>query len=706
VKHYLSALGVSTVGTLSMNKYELAKKINELEGLTNEEKSELLKLLRSQKKYGLVWEDKPEDAELRMVNEQPVLVEVPERAIVSDDAEAPNHILIEGDNLEALTALSYTHSGKIDVIYIDPPYNTGNKDFLYNDKYLDADDAFKHSTWLSFMKRRLILAHNLMASEGLLFISISDEELAPLKLLCDEIFMQKNYINTVSVKAKSSAGASGGGEDKKLKKNIEYLLIYCKNREKCNIIFPLQKQPLIEHIQEKREAGTSWLYTNVMYNQGKLEYVTSTKAGNNEDIKIYRVRDYIIKTIADIMEEEHLSEEQVYNKYIDKIFTTENAQTSIRQRVKNAVGTDNEYYIARYVPVSGRNKGKEIDVGFIGNTKRLVSFLANTCYKENKKVYKLIKIGTLWNDLSWSSVSSEGGVSFPAGKKPVALIKRIVAMHPKSNAIVLDFFAGSASTGHSVMELNEEDGGQRTFICSTSSENNICQEKAYPRLKNVILGYGKKFGLTRNNLRYYKTKFVPRDKSPKNLRRLMELSTDMLCIHNDTYIEKAFAGKRINNKIARYFESNDGCKRMLVIYLDEAIQAIVELIKQEISKEAWNRNDEANSKVDAGKKAKLMVYVFSPNGYAYDDEVEEVADYVSLCAMPDAVLNAYRRVLPKRKQVQLLDDVEEVTESENRTTEELDLFQAQNYAMAASEIHESREEKKYNNPNTEEGGEA
>ena len=125
-----------------MNKYELAKKINELEGLTNDEKSELIKLLRSQKKYGLVWEDKPEDAEQRMVNEQPVLVEVPERAIISDDAEAPNHILIEGDNLEALTALGYTHTGKIDVIYIDPPYNTGNKDFVYNDDYVSKEDGY------------------------------------------------------------------------------------------------------------------------------------------------------------------------------------------------------------------------------------------------------------------------------------------------------------------------------------------------------------------------------------------------------------------------------------------------------------------------------------------------------------------------------------------------------------------------------------
>ena len=134
-----------------MNKYELEKKINDLDGLTNEEKSELLKLLRKQKKYGLVWEDKPEEIEKRLQDELPVLEEVADRAIISDDATAPNHILIEGDNLEALTALSYTHAGKIDVIYIDPPYNTGNKDFVYNDSFVDREDGYRHSKWLSFM---------------------------------------------------------------------------------------------------------------------------------------------------------------------------------------------------------------------------------------------------------------------------------------------------------------------------------------------------------------------------------------------------------------------------------------------------------------------------------------------------------------------------------------------------------------------------
>ena len=188
-----------------MNKYELVKKISELEGLTNEEKSELLKLLHSQKKYGLVWEDKPEEIETRLQDELPVLEEVPSRAIVSDCPDAPNHILIEGDNLEALTALSYTHAGKIDVIYIDPPYNTGNKDFVYNDSFVDRENGYRHSKWLSFMNKRLKIAKGLLSDKGVIFISIDDNEQAQLKLLCDEIFGERNFIAKFDWRKKTGA---------------------------------------------------------------------------------------------------------------------------------------------------------------------------------------------------------------------------------------------------------------------------------------------------------------------------------------------------------------------------------------------------------------------------------------------------------------------------------------------------------------------
>ena len=602
-----------------MNKYELAKKINELEGLTNDEKSELIKLLRSQKKYGLVWEDKPEDAEQRMVNEQPVLVEVPERAILSDDAEAPNHILIEGDNLEALTALSYTHTGKIDVIYIDPPYNTGNKDFSYNDTFIDRENGYRHSMWLSFMDKRLEISKNLLSSRGTIFISIDDNELSQLKLLCDEIFGERNFIACpVRRRRKSQANLS-----KNISTIHEYVLIYRKNIEhelnkvEANLDLDSFKNP----DNDPRGPYTTMPCTN----RGGTKYSVVTPTGN-------------------VIEDEWRFKKQTY----DQLFE------------------DNRIVFPR------GGKGKPRYKLFLSEKQR-GGVIPNSWWDElesNQEGAALLK-----------QILGEDAFSNP---KPVGLITFIEKLSTLKDSTILDFFAGSGTTLHATMQLNAEDGGHRRCILATNNENGICENVTYERNRRVIQGYttpkGEKVpGLTRNNLRYYKTKFVPRDKSPKNLRNLMALSTDMLCIHNDTYSEKSFAGKNINNKIARYFESNDGTKRMLVIYRAEAIQALVELMKQKF------KNGESK------ENGKLMVYVFSPNGYAYDDEFEDVADYVSLCAMPDAVLNAYRRVLPKKRQAQLLDDVAEETDSEARTVEESDLFQSQTYTMAASEIKDNRE---------------
>lgn len=602
-----------------MNKYELAKKINELEGLTNDEKSELIKLLRSQKKYGLVWEDKPEDAEQRMVSEQPVLVEVPERAILSDDAEAPNHILIEGDNLEALTALSYTHTGKIDAIYIDPPYNTGNKDFSYNDTFIDRENGYRHSMWLSFMDKRLEISKNLLSSRGTIFISIDDNELSQLKLLCDEIFGERNFIACpVRRRRKSQANLS-----KNISTIHEYVLIYRKNIEhelnkvEANLDLDSFKNP----DNDPRGPYTTMPCTN----RGGTKYSVVTPTGN-------------------VIEDEWRFKKQTY----DQLFE------------------DNRIVFPR------GGKGKPRYKLFLSEKQR-GGVIPNSWWDElesNQEGAALLK-----------QILGEDAFSNP---KPVGLITFIEKLSTLKDSTILDFFAGSGTTLHATMQLNAEDGGHRRCILATNNENGICENVTYERNRRVIQGYitpkGEKVpGLTRNNLRYYKTKFVPRDKSPKNLRNLMALSTDMLCIHNDTYSEKPFAGKNINNKIARYFESNDGTKRMLVIYRAEAIQALVELMKEEFKNAERKEN------------GKLMVYVFSPNGYAYDDEFEDVADYVSLCAMPDAVLNAYRRVLPKKRQAQLLDDVAEETDSEARTVEESDLFQSQTYTMAASEIKDNRE---------------
>ena len=181
-----------------MNKKELYNKILQLDGLTNEEKSELLGLLRKQKKYGLVWEDKPEDVEERLREELPVLVEDTAKALISTEADAPNHILIEGDNLEALTALTYTHEGKIDVIYIDPPYNRGEKDFKYNDDYVDKENPFRHSLWLSFMKKRLSIAKSLLKNDGVMIVHIDEHEFDALNILLEtEIFTRDNCLGQI-----------------------------------------------------------------------------------------------------------------------------------------------------------------------------------------------------------------------------------------------------------------------------------------------------------------------------------------------------------------------------------------------------------------------------------------------------------------------------------------------------------------------------
>ena len=617
-----------------MNKYELAKKINELEGLTNDEKSELIKLLRSQKKYGLVWEDKPEDAEQRMVNEQPVLVEVPERAILSDDAEAPNHILIEGDNLETLTALSYTHAGKIDVIYIDPPYNTGNKDFIYNDSFVDKEDGYRHSKWLTFMNKRLKIAKNLLSDKGVIFISIDDNEQAPLKMLCDEVFGNINLCGQLIWRKKSG----GGQTDIYFVTEHEYILVYQKSAA-FKWIDPVEIQSLDEFKNED-ERGK--------YNLVKLEKWGSSAHKEDRPSMYFPIKD------------------EQGNDYFPIAPDGKPGRWRIGlQRMENVLNNN----------LIEWRKGKPYEK---------VYFDINAQKVKVKKSRSILYDVAENADGSYLLTSLFGKKDIFTNPKPIELITDVISHHGNKRAIILDFFAGSGTTLHATMQLNAEDGGHRQCILVTNNENGICENVTYERNRRVIQGYitpkGEKVpGLTRNNLRYYKTKFVPRDKSPKNLRNLMALSTDMLCIHNDTYIEKPFAGKNINNKIARYFESNDGTKRMLVIYRAEAIQALVELMKQEFKN--------AESK----ENGKLMVYVFSPNGYAYDDEFEDVADYVSLCAMPDAVQNAYRRVLPKKRQAQLLDDIAEETDSEARTVEESDLFQNQTYTIAASEIKDNRE---------------
>ena len=177
------------------------------------------------KKYGLVFEEHRERVDVELDENLPVLKEVKNRFVSRGDAEARSlNFLIEGDNLAALKLLEKTHRGKIDLIYIDPPYNTGNRDFIYNDSYVDKTDTFRHSKWLSFMKKRLEIARRLMSDKGVIFISIDDNEQATLKLLCDEVLGEGNFIVNMIWKSKSG----GGGDVSQIATDHEYVLAYAK----------------------------------------------------------------------------------------------------------------------------------------------------------------------------------------------------------------------------------------------------------------------------------------------------------------------------------------------------------------------------------------------------------------------------------------------------------------------------------------------
>lgn len=601
-----------------MDKNELVNKICAIEGLTNDEKSTLIELLRKQKKYGLVWEDKPEDVEERLREELPVLIEDTSKAIISTDTDAPNHILIEGDNLEALTALAYTHKGKVDVIYIDPPYNTGNKDFVYNDKFVDKEDAYRHSKWLSFMSKRLQIAKQLLSDNGVIFISIDDNEQAPLKMLCDEIFNENKLIGQIVWFKKRK----GSFLSNKLISLTEYILAYSKNGN----------TELFGGLPSNNESQPIIKRTN---SQKKLvfpAYIVKTKLPNG----VYNKGVYGNGTSASELIEDAVVENGIFVSELKIKAPFVWGQDFLNDEINNGteiiVNTNNfQVRVIRHNNTSIKALPSFIDGREDGAT--------------NEDAYELLK--------SIFNIDSPFQYS-----KPVNLVKKLILSNSffNKNINILDFFAGSGTTLHATMQLNAEDGGHRKCILVTNNENNICENVTYVRNKRVIQGYttpkGEDVpGLTSNTLRYYRTDFVPREKTQKNMRALVAAATDMLCIKNDIYTEThEIGGAKMRPSLARHFKT--GNNEMLIIYDDRAIPYIVDKLK------------------DIDVKEPIMVYVFSPNDYPYTDEFFEVADKVKLCALPAAIYETYSKVLKRPKPHFLDEEKEKMVEAEKE--DELD----------------------------------
>lgn len=429
-----------------------------------------------------------------------------DNGIVSFDKEKDN-LIIKGNNLLALHTLADKYAGQIKLIYIDPPYNTGSDSFSYNDK-------FNHSAWLTFMKNRLEIAYELLKDDGAIFVHCDDNEQAYLKVLLDDIFGSDNFLNTLSVFTKVSAGASGGGEDKKLKKNIEYIHIFTKNNSYFSSFYPVYKKTELEaYITQMKQDGKSFKYTNVLVDSGKETYYKTIKDGSGDDIVINKVDDYKITTINQLAKEENLSIQEVYDKYFDKVMTTTNAQTSIRTRVWEATDNENNMYTATYTPKSGRNKGKRTKLIFSGKQKVLFIWLKDTAVKEGKKTYKKEKIGTFWDGFSWINVTKEGQVKFESGKKTEGLIQRVIEMASDENDIVLDFFMGSGTTQATALKM------KRRFI--GIEQMDYINEISVPRLQKVI--DGEQGGISKDVNWQGGGSFVYAELFPKNMGYLQDV---------------------------------------------------------------------------------------------------------------------------------------------------------------------------------------
>lgn len=494
------------------SQQELFARIKELE--------EEVKRLKSRKKYGLVWEDKPEDVVLQCERQIPVLKEIKNRKIVTDNTR-PTNLLIEGDNYHALSVLNYTHKGKIDVIYIDPPYNTGNKDFKYNDDYVDKEDGFRHSKWLSFISKRLHLAKNLLSEDGIIFISIGDDEQAQLKILCDEVFGYQNFITKFTWEKTQHFGR----QKLNYYSNADYVLSYAKKLNNGCL-----KELFVEYI--KTEHGDAPLYNDS--NPEKVLYFPAGKVKFN-------IKDGEYTKTTD-------SKYILLNKVVVKNGINKNG-FSLKFRSRWAQG----------------NTDKEISKGTTFWVKS-ENFAIRAIYGDGKTSHespKQILFSNSNNEfVSRSRFGSKVGTSEEATSelenilgeqlifdypKPVSLLKYLISSvfdfnqgDFKKNLTILDFFSGSGTTGHAVMELNKEDGGNRQFILCTNNENNICEEVTYERLKRVIKGYknkkGEKVEGLGGNLEYLKCEYIDKTRHSDNMKmRLMRACSEMLCLKENSF---------------------------------------------------------------------------------------------------------------------------------------------------------------------------
>ncbi len=548
------------------NEQNLLKEIDDL-------KIEIKKL-KSHKKYGLVWGEKPEKFEKDSVGALPILLEKGGKFkdIINNKKDDFN-ILIEGDNYHSLSVLNYTHKGKIDVIYIDPPYNTGNRDFIYNDYFVDKEDRYRHSKWLSFMEKRLKLAKSLLSKSGVIFISVDDHEQAQLKLLCDSIFGEENFVEQF-IWQKSF---SPKNDAKYFSTSHEYIL--CISKIKSNfqrvLLQRTDKQNNSYKNPDNDDRGV-WTSTSMLATTFSQNYVFEFTAPNGK---------------------KHLPPKGRCWRYSkDKIYELIN---------------DNRIYFGS----TGDN---------VPRTKRFLSEVLQGIVPQSILNFDLVGSGQDGTNNLRNIFNNTQIFDFP---KPTSLIKFILNISSKQNSTVLDFFAGSGTTGQAVMELNEEDNGNRRFILCTNngdeeSEHKICEDVCFKRLDIVMSkGYKDKKPLG-GNLKYLKTDFIKyKDTNMDTLKRkIVEASTELLCLKDNTFnlVKDLYKDEKI-----KIYQNNKKYTAILfdLFYLDEFIERLRELKDKHIS-----------------------IYVFSYTKEFDRDEIGDLNTSYSIEPIPENILETYKKI--------------------------------------------------------------
>lgn len=466
-----------------------------------------------QERYQFTWPDKQKTI---MLANQPIAKTLRldrEKSVSRDGTQGGDidseNIYIEGDNLDALKILRETYLGKVKMIYIDPPYNTGN-DFIYEDDFSQkaedyADNSGQtdeegnrlvqnsesngrfHTDWLNMLYPRLKVAKDLLSDDGVVFISIDDNEVENLLKIGNEIFGDDNFVNIVTVKTKVG-GVSGSSEGKSLKDATEFIGVWAKNKNLLSFKPVYIKTKLFDRIKSYKEEGKSWKYTSVVTELSDKELLfNDSKRG----MKFYGYRTLRTASIQSFANEKGITEKDVYNHYADRIFQTTNAQSSVRKTVmKETEGYDYPMFGLEYTPTKGKNEGQVVEILYKGEQRRMMMFLSDAVEKKDGEYFYLDKITSLWDDIDYNNLSKEGNIEFPNGKKPIKLLQRIINLSTSEDDLVLDFFSGSASTAHAVLQTNYENEKHLHFILAQLPEETNEKSESYKSGYKTICDIG------------------------------------------------------------------------------------------------------------------------------------------------------------------------------------------------------------------------